>query len=80
MVKTSLSTITVRIDPEIKKRMKKYSHINWSEVVRRAIIEKLNEEEKRNLAEALLINEKLRRKAPEGWDSAEVIKLWRRKR
>ena len=75
-----LATITVRIDPEIKKRMKKYSYINWSEVVRRAIIEKLREEEKRNLAEALLINEKLRRKAPEGWDSTEVIKLWRRKR
>ncbi len=75
-----MSTITVRIDPEIKKRMKKYSYINWSEVVRRAIIEKLREEEKRNLAEALLINEKLRKKAPEGWDSAEVIRLWRRKR
>ena len=75
-----MSTITVRIDPEIKKRMKKYSYINWSEVVRRAIIEKLMEEEKKNIAEALLINEKLRRKAPEGWDSAEVIKLWRRKR
>ena len=61
-----MSTITVRIDPEIKKRMKKYSYINWSEVIRRAILEKLNEEEKRNIAEALLINEKLRRKAPKG--------------
>lgn len=80
MVLTSLSTITVRIDPEIKKRMKKFSYINWSEVVRRAIVEKLREEEKKNLAEAILINEKLRRKAPEGWDSAEVIRLWRRKR
>lgn len=75
-----MATITVRIDPEIKKRMKKYSHINWSEVVRRAIIEKLREVEKRDLAKALLINEKLKRKAPEGWDSTEVIKLWRRRR
>jgi len=75
-----MSTITVRIDPEIKKRMKKYSYINWSEVVRKAILEKLNEEERKNIAEALLINEKLKRKAPEGWDSTEVIKSWRRRR
>jgi len=65
----SLTTITVRIDPEIKKRMKRFSYINWSEVIRKAILEKLKEEEKRSTAEALLINEKLRRKAPQGWDS-----------
>ncbi len=75
-----MSTITIRIDPEIKKRMKKYSYINWSEVVRRAILEKLNEEERKNIAEALLINERLRRKAPKGWDSTEVIKSWRRRK
>ena len=61
-----MSTITIRIGPEIKKRMKKYSYINWSEVIRRAILEKLDEEEKRNIAEVLLINEKLRRRAPKG--------------
>ncbi len=75
-----MSTITIRIDPEIKKRMKKYSYINWSEVVRKAILEKLYEEEKKNIAEALLINEKLRRRAPEKWDSTEVIKSWRRRK
>ena len=75
-----MSTITIRIDPEVKKRMKKYSYINWSEVVRRAILERLNEEERRNIAEALLINEKLRRKAPKGWNSTEVIKGWRRRK
>jgi len=75
-----LSTITIRIDPETKKRMRKYSHINWSEVARKAILEKLRELERRNVAEALLLNERLRRKAPEGWDSAEVIRSWRRRR
>jgi len=74
----SLSTITIRIDPEIKKRMKRYSYINWSEVIRRAILEKLIEE--KNIAEALLINGKLRRRAPSGWDSTDVTKSWRRKR
>ncbi len=75
-----LATITIRIDPDIKKRMKRYSYINWSEVIRQAIIEKLREEEKKNIAEALLINERLRRKAPKEWDSVEVIRWWRRRR
>ncbi len=57
-----LSTITVRVDPEIKRRMKRFSYINWSEVVRRAILERL------------------RRTAPEGWSSVEVIRGWRRAR
>ncbi|RLG83907.1 MAG: hypothetical protein DRO40_03005 [Thermoprotei archaeon] len=74
-----MSTITVRIDPKIKKLMKKYSYINWSEVVRKAIIDKLTEEKKKNILEAFLINEELRRQAPQGWDSTEVIKKWRRR-
>ncbi|RLG72081.1 MAG: hypothetical protein DRO23_11015 [Thermoprotei archaeon] len=75
-----MTTITVRISPEIKKLMRKYKYINWSEVVREAILNKIREEEEKNLAEALLINEKLRRNAPKNWDSTEVIKKWRRLR
>ncbi len=75
-----LSTITVRLDPEIKKKIRKYPHINWSEVAREAIIRKIQEQESRDVAEALLINEELRRKAPKGWDSAKVIRSWRRRR
>lgn len=75
-----MSTITVRVDPEVKRRMRRFSYVNWSEVVRRAILERLREEEGRSVAEALLINERLRRRASEGWDSTEVIKAWRRRR
>jgi len=75
-----VTTITVRISPEIKKLMRKYKYINWSEVVREAILNKIREEEEKNLAEALLINERLRRNAPRNWDSTEVIKRWRRLR
>ncbi len=75
-----MTTITVRISPEIKKLMRKYKYINWSEVVREAILNKIREEEEKNLAEALLINERLRRNAPRNWDSTEVIKRWRRLR
>ena len=74
-----MSTITVRVEPKIKKLMKKYSYINWSEVVRKAIIDKLMEEKKKNVLEAFLINEELRRQAPQGWNSAEVIRKWRRR-
>ena len=75
-----MTTITVRISPEIKKLMRKYKYINWSDVVREAILNKIREEEEKNLAEALLINERLRRNAPRNWDSTEVIKKWRRLR
>ncbi len=75
-----MPSVIVRVDPELKRRMKKFSYINWSEVIRQAIQAKLEELEQRSLAEALLINEKLRRKAPEGWDSGRVIREWRRKR
>jgi len=75
-----MSTVTVRVPPEIRELMKKYRNVNWSEVVREAILKKIREESERNLAEAVLLNEKLRRKAPEGWDSVKVIRNWRRKR
>ncbi len=58
--------IVVRVDEGLKERMEKFAHINWSEVVRAAIRRVLEEEEGRNLAKAVLINERLRRKPPEG--------------
>jgi len=72
--------ISVRVNEEIKKRMEKLKHINWSEVIRKAIIEVLEEEEGRNLARAVLLNEKIRKKAPKGWNSTEVIRFWREHR
>jgi len=75
-----MAIISVRVSEDIKKRMDKLRHINWSEVIRRAIIKVLEEEEGRNLARAVLLNEKIRKKAPEGWDSVEVIRFWRERR
>ncbi|MHA1505761.1 MAG: hypothetical protein ACTSR0_01020 [Candidatus Asgardarchaeia archaeon] len=75
-----MAILTVRVSDEIKKRMMKFRHINWSEVMRSAIIKVLEEEERRNLAKALLINERIRKKAPEGWDSTETIRYWRERR
>lgn len=75
-----VATLTVRVDEELRERMKRLKHVNWSEVIRDSIRKKIEEDVGRNLAEAILLNEKLRKIAPEGWDSARVIREWRSKR
>ena len=75
-----MATLTVRIADDLREEMKKLSYVNWSEVVREAIRKRVEEEKGRNLAEAILLNERLRRRAPEGWDSAKVIREWRLRR
>ncbi|MEM2735151.1 MAG: hypothetical protein QXV45_02545 [Candidatus Bathyarchaeia archaeon] len=65
---SSIAVITVRIDEETK-RMMDGIDINWSEVIRRAIRERIEEERRRNFAKDVLINEELRR-AGEGGDAA----------
>ena len=42
-----MSTISIRIDEELKKKMTELSHINWSEVIRKKIEEVIEEEMKR---------------------------------
>ncbi|BBD73249.1 hypothetical protein HS1genome_1638 [Sulfodiicoccus acidiphilus] len=69
--------ITVRVDGDLKKRMEALPQINWSEVMRRAIIEEIERANGRDIATALLLNEKNRIK-PEGrYDSTEEIRRWR---
>ncbi len=73
----ALPIITVRVDEELKKRMDRLKHINWSEVIRRAIIEVVEREEARNLAKAVLLNERARIKPEPGYSSVDVIRKWR---
>jgi len=75
-----MPVISVRVSDDIKRRMERFKHINWSEVIRRAIVKVLEEEERRNLAKAVLLNERIRKKAPKGWSSVEVIRYWREHR
>jgi Arc/MetJ-type ribon-helix-helix transcriptional regulator len=74
MVRTS-----VTIPKSLKEKMDKVD-INWSAALREAIRRRIDYEHQKNTVEAVLINEKLKRKAPEGWDSTKVIRLWRSKR
>ena len=74
MVKMSIS-----IPRRMKERMDRLD-IDWSAFVRQAIERKLEGCYENDRVEAILINERLRRKAPDGWDSARVIRTWRDRR
>ncbi len=74
-----MTRTSVTVPSSLKKEMDSVD-VNWSAVVREAIRRRLEYGRERNLSEAVLLNEKLRRKAPEGWDSAKVIRFWRSER
>jgi len=75
-----MSSISVRIDSKLKKMMESNKHINWSELIRQAIAKRLRNEQKKNVARAVLINEKIRKKAPDDYDSTEIIRKFRDER
>ncbi|MCD6245053.1 MAG: hypothetical protein J7J65_07480 [Candidatus Korarchaeota archaeon] len=78
--------VSFRIDRKIKRKMDELKHINWSEIVRRAIIEAIRREETKNrkkdltkVRRAALRSERLSRKV-DGWSSVEEIRRWRERR
>ncbi|MGB9760742.1 MAG: hypothetical protein ACPLZG_13010 [Thermoproteota archaeon] len=71
-----MAIITVRVDEEIKKMMKEIK-INWSDFIRDAIKSKIDEEKRKNLAKAVLINEKLKRKSKGEAKAEEIIRKFR---
>jgi len=78
-----MSVISIRIDEQTRRKMKLLSHLNWSEVIRQAIIQKIKEEENRKrrldpkmLKEAAEITDKIR-KPSLSWSSTEEIRKWR---
>lgn len=48
---------TVRVDEKLKREMERLTHINWSEVIRATVEQKIKAEGGRNLAEAVLLND-----------------------
>ena len=78
--------VSFRISRSLKERMERLRHINWSEVVRRAIEEavrreesKLRERDKARVRAAVIRTDKLRRLVP-GWSSVEEIRRWRERK
>jgi len=72
-----VEVVSFRIPKELKKKMKQLKHINWSKVIREKIEEIIEKEENRNLAIALLLNEKAVITPDEGWSSTDEIRKWR---
>lgn len=75
-----MDSIRIRIDSDLKKKMESYKHINWDEFICQLIAEKIQYRQKKNLARAVLINEKIRKKAPDLSNSTEVIRKFRDER
>jgi len=78
-----MTVVSVRLDEETRRKMKLLSHLNWSEVIRQAIVQKILEEENKKrkldpniLKEAAELTDKIRRPSP-GWSSTEEIRKWR---
>ena len=74
-----MPVITVRIDEETRRMMEKVK-INWSEFIRSAIRNKVMEERGKNLARAVLINERIRRKTAGEAEAEEIIRRFRDER
>lgn len=68
---------TARIPKELKERMDMFSYVNWSEVVRKAIEEKIREEE---VKLALKIMSEISAKAKPEKPLAKVIREFRDRR
>jgi metal-responsive CopG/Arc/MetJ family transcriptional regulator len=75
-----MANFSIRIDPELKKKMDSLKHFNWSEIIRKAIRSEIQNETEINKAKAILLNEKIRKKAPENFNSMEIIRKFREER
>jgi len=75
-----MPVITVRVDEETKRQMERLAHINWSGVVREAIHRVLDSEGSRNLAKAVLLNERSLIRPRAGWRGVDEIRRWRERR
>lgn len=67
-----MTTVTIKVEPELKKRMSEVDE-NWSALLRDAIRERLEMEERRNAARRLLNDMKAgKRRVPPGFIEATI--------
>jgi hypothetical protein len=82
-----LGIVSFRVDDELKKEMERLKTINWSEVLRQFVADKIREEltkpfdPVRRVKGSQLASEIQARQLVEpGWDSTEEIRKWRDQR
>jgi len=74
-----MTVFSFRIDEETRKFMEKVK-INWSEFIRNAIRDRVMEEERKNLAKAVLITERIRKKSAGEAKAEEIVRRFRDER
>jgi fructose-bisphosphate aldolase class 1 len=79
VVITCMTVITVRVDKETKKMMESLD-INWSEYIRDSVRKRALESQRKNLAKAVLINERLRKRGKGELKAEEIIRRFRDER
>ena len=77
--------MTTRVDEKTKKAVDSLPHINWSEVMRQAILKKLEEEQARRKTKDLVqIRAAIKRidrlRRPCEGDTTEELRSWRHRR
>jgi hypothetical protein len=77
-----MPVITLRVNDRIKRKMEELREVNWSEVARQAIEQKISEAELWHPVNTALLKEasddtdSLRRSV-KGWNSTSEIRRWR---
>ena len=80
-----MALITVKVDEDLKKRMASHADLNWSEIVRAAIEERLRAEEttrrgkldRARMRDAIVLSYQVRDKTSGNWSVTEEIRRWR---
>jgi predicted transcriptional regulator len=82
-----MEVVSLKVDKRVKEKMRKLAHVNWSEVIRRAIAAKIEDEEARlrvvdtdSLKEAASMTDNMRKGYSKDWSSTEEIRRWREAR
>ena len=77
-----VEVVSARVDEETRRKMRRLRYVNWSEVVRVAIQDKIREEDRKRerdmteVAEAIRLMDSIRR-PHSGFDGTEEIRKWR---
>mgnify|MGYP001566384737 CR=1 FL=1 len=79
------TTISLRIDQNLRDKMRRMDHINWSAILRKALIHelsKIDEVNKEKLRKATETMNRIRKQRifDNGKTSVEIIREWRNKR
>jgi hypothetical protein len=76
--KDRLVRTTITLPASLREKMQE-TDTNWSEAIREMIAQRIEEEGQPDMAEAVILNERVKRPAPKDWSALKVIKQWRRR-